>query len=151
MNRLNDDRSLPDSGGDPFHGARANVTDREDPGQAGLKEGARRRGTGVVSCQNETTFVQPHGVFDPSRARVGTDLMMKSPPADRSTTRPPPSRILMVRRRLSPESSTSWERVSILMLVARRRRFAAFAAVRCASIGKRAKHVVGQCPRHRRG
>src|SRR3989442_6973379 len=73
VSRLNDDRSLSDSGGDPFHGARADVTDSEDPGPAGLKEGAGRRGIGVVSCQDETTVVQPHGVFDPSGAGVGTD------------------------------------------------------------------------------
>jgi hypothetical protein len=70
---VNRDRSLSDSGGDPFHGARADVTDSEDPGQAGFKEGAGRRGIGVVSCQDETTVVQPHGVFDPSGAGVGTD------------------------------------------------------------------------------
>jgi hypothetical protein len=73
VNRLNDDRSLSDRGGDPFHGARADVTDSEHPGQAGLKGGAGRRGIGVVSCQDETTVVQPHGVFDPSGAGVGTD------------------------------------------------------------------------------
>ena len=33
VHRLNDDRSLSDSGGDPFHGAQAHVTDSEDPGQ----------------------------------------------------------------------------------------------------------------------
>src|SRR5882762_8866065 len=75
VNRLNDDRSLADSGGDSLHRARADVTHCEDARQVGLKdvEGYRRIGAAILSCPHESAVVQPHRVFEPSCAGVRTD------------------------------------------------------------------------------
>src|SRR6266436_89107 len=75
VNRLNDDRSLADSGGDSLHRARADVTHREDARQVGLKdvEGHRRIGAAILSCPHEPAVVQPQRVFEPSCAGVRTD------------------------------------------------------------------------------
>src|SRR4029077_8834794 len=75
VNRLNDDRSLADSGGDSLHRARADVTHREDARQVGLKdvEGHRRIGAAILSCPHEPAVVQPQRVFEPSCAGVRAD------------------------------------------------------------------------------
>src|SRR5262249_20601449 len=75
MNRLNDDRSLADRGGDPLHRARADIAHREHTGQVGLKYVERhgRVGTAILSGQDEATVVQAHRAFDPASAGIRTD------------------------------------------------------------------------------
>src|SRR5882672_3135981 len=72
---LHHDSPLSDSGGDPFHRARADVTHGEHPGQAGLKGigPCARIGLASRSCQDETAVIQPYGALDPSGAWNCTD------------------------------------------------------------------------------
>ena len=75
MNRLNNDRSLTDCGGDPLDRARADIAHREDTRQVGLKGvgGHRCISAASLSRQDETVVIEAYRVLEPPSTGCCTD------------------------------------------------------------------------------